>query len=51
MLNEASWQDFRLTQPLELGLVELDTGSPVGLLTALMDPAASLPPSDWRLEG
>ena len=26
LLKQAGWQDFRLTQPLELGLVELDTG-------------------------
>src|SRR5690554_378311 len=48
LLKQAGWQDFRLTQPLELGLVELDTGSPVSLLTALMYPEPL--PSDWQLK-
>ncbi|MDX1557661.1 MAG: acetylornithine deacetylase, partial [Marinobacter sp.] len=27
VLNDASWQDFELTQPLDIARVELDTGS------------------------
>src|SRR5690554_4912019 len=48
LLKQASWQDFRLTQPLKLGLVELDAGSPVSLLTALMYPEPL--PADWQLK-
>jgi len=51
VLNGASWQDFELTQPLEIGRAELDTGSPISLLTTLADPSGV--PSQWslRLEG
>ncbi|WP_323751525.1 acetylornithine deacetylase [Marinobacter sp.] len=38
LLKEASWLDFRLTQPLSMGLVELDAESPVALLTGLANP-------------
>lgn len=51
VLNGASWQDFELTQPLEIGRAELDTGSPISLLTSLADPSRL--PAQWslRLEG
>lgn len=51
VLNDASWQDFELTQPLDITRAELDTGSPVSLLSALFDPARL--PARWtlRLDG
>ncbi|MGB2114830.1 MAG: acetylornithine deacetylase [Marinobacter adhaerens] len=51
VLNDASWQDFELTQPLDMARVELDTGSPVSLLSVLFDPAGM--PEQWtlRLDG
>jgi len=51
VLNDASWQDFELTQPLDITRAELDTGSPVSLLSALFDPANL--PAQWtlRLDG
>ena len=51
VLNDASWQDFELTQPLEMARVELDAGSPVNLLSALVNPANL--PAQWtlRLDG
>ena len=48
LLSGGSWQDFRLTRPLDIGRVELDAGSPVSLLTALADPSAL--PSEWTLQ-
>src|SRR5690554_8156161 len=36
LLKQASCQDFRMTQPLKLGLGELDDGTAVSLLTARM---------------
>ena len=47
LLKQSSWQDFRLTQPLELGLAELDAGSPLTLLTALANPQPL--PATWSL--
>jgi hypothetical protein len=51
VLNDASWQDFELTQPLDITRAELDTGSPVSLLSALVDPTNL--PAQWtlRLDG
>ncbi|MCK7550453.1 acetylornithine deacetylase [Marinobacter goseongensis] len=49
LLNDASYQDFRLAGPLRAGRVTFDAGSPVNLLKTLLDPAA-LPPS-WTLRG
>jgi len=51
VLNDASWQDFELTQPLDITRAELDTGSPIGLLSALVDPTQL--PAQWtlRLDG
>ena len=46
-LKQSSWQDFRLTQPLELGLTELDAGSPLALLTSLATPESL--PAAWSL--
>lgn len=46
-LAEASWDDFRLAQPLELALVEFDAGSPVTLLGVLLSPESL--PASWRL--
>lgn len=47
ILKHSHWQDFRLTQPLALGLAELETGSPLTLLTTLANPEAL--PDSWRL--
>lgn len=49
MLAGSSWQDFRLTQPLDIGRVEFDAGSPVDLLTALADPTRL--PASWEIQG
>ena len=51
VLNNASWQDFELTQPLDIARAEFDTGSPVDLLFALADPTSL--PAQWtlRLDG
>jgi len=51
VLNDASWQDFELTQPLDIARVEFDAGSPVNLLSALVDPTNL--PAQWtlRLDG
>jgi len=48
LLTGGSWQDFRLTRPLDIGRVEFDAGSPVRLLMALVDPSAL--PSAWTLQ-
>ncbi|RMJ03207.1 hypothetical protein DOQ08_02672 [Marinobacter litoralis] len=47
LLKEASWLDFRLTQPLTMGLVELDAHSPIDLVTGLANPGAAT--GDWTL--
>lgn len=49
LLNDASYQDFRLAGPVQAGRVSFDAGSPVNLLKTLLDPAM-LPPS-WSLRG
>ncbi|PHQ25317.1 acetylornithine deacetylase [Marinobacter guineae] len=51
VLNGASWQDFELTQPLDIARAEFDAGSPVNLLTGLADPSSL--PAQWslRLDG
>lgn len=49
LLNDASYQDFRLAGPLRAGRISFDAGSPVNLLKTLLDPSA-LPPS-WTLRG
>ncbi|GGC63789.1 acetylornithine deacetylase [Marinobacter halophilus] len=47
ILKQSSWQNFRLTQPLELRLLEFDAGSPLALLTTLANPTSL--PSTWQL--
>ncbi|WP_417567226.1 acetylornithine deacetylase [Marinobacter sp.] len=51
ILNGASWQDFELTQPLNIARAEFDAGSPVNLLTGLAEPSNL--PGQWslRLDG
>ncbi|WP_341580776.1 acetylornithine deacetylase [Marinobacter metalliresistant] len=51
VLNGASWQDFELTQPLNIARAEFDAGSPVNLLTGLADPSRMLPQWSVRLDG
>lgn len=46
-LEGTTWQDFRLTQPLQLPLLELDAGSPVDLVTLLLNPQRL--PANWSL--
>ncbi|QSP95249.1 acetylornithine deacetylase [Marinobacter salinisoli] len=48
VLSNASWQDFRLTRSLEIGRLELDAGSPISLIEALLDPASLS--SNWTLQ-
>lgn len=47
VLNDASWQDFELTQPLAIHKLEFDAGSPISLLSALVDPSSL--PASWAL--
>ncbi|KEF30810.1 hypothetical protein D777_02752 [Marinobacter nitratireducens] len=47
VLTGGSWQDFRLTRPLEIGKLEFDAGSPLTLLSVLADP--ELMPVSWTL--
>lgn len=47
ILKQSQWQNFRLTQPLVLGVVEFDAGSPLALLTTLANPSPL--PASWRL--
>ncbi len=49
VLSGSSWQDFRLNQPLEIGRLEFDAGSPFALASALLDPGAL--PDSWTLQG
>lgn len=46
-LRDASYQDFRLTQPLQIARLNLDAGSPLALMAALVDPTRL--PATWRL--
>lgn len=48
VLSDAYWQDFELTQPMVVGRAEFTTGSPLALLTALMDPSRL--PANWTLQ-
>lgn len=45
-LHEASYQDFRLTQPLQVARLTVDAGSPLALMTALVDPRRL--PATWE---
>src|SRR5690554_1131281 len=51
VLTGTSWQDFRLTQPLIIGRIEVDAESPINLLAALVN--SSNMPENWsaRAEG
>ncbi|PSF05203.1 acetylornithine deacetylase [Marinobacter fuscus] len=46
-LEQPNWQDFRLTQPVAFRLLEFDAGSPVTLLTTLLEPGRL--PATWNL--
>ena len=46
-LKQAAWEDFRLTQPLSVGQLTFDTGSPVALLEFLFNPQNM--PATWVL--
>ena len=46
---DGEYKDFRLSQPLTVGRLFFDAGSPVALINALLDPAV-LPPR-WTLRG
>ncbi len=48
VLGDGSYQDFRLTQPVEFDRLILNAGSPMALLTALLDPADL--PDHWSLQ-
>lgn len=48
-LMDGFYEDFRLSQPLKIGRLTFDAGSPVALVNALIDPA--LLPSQWVLRG
>lgn len=46
-LVDGSYEDFRLSQPLGFGRLTLDAGSPVALISALLEPQSF--PSEWSL--
>ncbi|MFN2362262.1 MAG: acetylornithine deacetylase [Marinobacter sp.] len=46
-LGDGSYQDFRLTQPVDFDRLVFDAGSPLALLTALVNPADL--PLHWSL--
>lgn len=48
VLRGAEYQDFRLTQPLQIGQLRFVAGSPVSLLTSLLNPRNL--PAQWTLE-
>lgn len=48
VLSAGYWQDFELTQPLVVDRAEFETGSPIALLKALMDPADL--PASWSMQ-
>jgi len=48
VLNNARYQDFRLTQPVQIGQLRFVAGSPVQLVTSLLDPRNL--PDRWTLE-
>lgn len=48
VLGEGSYQDFRLTRPVEFDRLMFDAGSPLALLTALLNPADL--PGHWSLQ-
>lgn len=48
-LMDGFYEDFRLSQPLKIGRLSLDAGSPVALVNALLDPSSL--PAQWTLRG
>lgn len=48
VLGNGSYQDFRLTRPVEFDRLMFNAGSPLALLTALLDPAEL--PGHWSLQ-
>ncbi len=48
VLGNGGYQDFRLTQPVEFDRLMFDAGSPLALLSALLDPADL--PGHWSLQ-
>jgi hypothetical protein len=48
VLDNARYQDFRLTQPLQIGQLRFVAGSPVQLVTSLLNPRNL--PARWTLE-
>ncbi|MDL0431077.1 acetylornithine deacetylase [Marinobacter sp. TBZ242] len=48
VLGDGSYQDFRLTRPVEFDRLIFNAGSPVALLVALLDPADL--PAHWSLQ-
>ncbi|WP_179959325.1 acetylornithine deacetylase [Marinobacter changyiensis] len=47
-LHGVRYQQFRLTQPLNISLLNFSAGSPVALMRALLDPAQL--PQEWQLD-
>lgn len=47
LIRNSQWQDFRLTQPLTVGVAKLAAASPLSLLTLLYKPVAEIP---WTLD-
>lgn len=47
-IKGARYEDFRLTQPLEIGRLSFSAGSPVALVTGLLDPRNL--PRQWAIE-
>lgn len=48
-LMDGVYEDFRLSQPLKIGRLSLDVGSPLALVNALLDPPSL--PAQWTLRG
>lgn len=48
-LTGAGYEDFRLSQPLNIRRLAFDAGSPDALLSALLDPSSL--PAQWSLRG
>lgn len=48
-LINGHYEDFRLSQPVRIGRLSFEVGSPVALVNALLDPSSL--PSQWRLRG
>ena len=48
-LVDGNYEDFRLSQPLKVGRVRFDAGSPIALINVLFDPSSL--PAQWLLQG